>query len=78
MWAIVSIVVWGVMNFLMTGEVAGKDWWASLLATLIGGWLGDLLLGHWLWVFAGYNIIAGAIGAIVFNWLWSLVRRNMY
>jgi uncharacterized membrane protein YeaQ/YmgE (transglycosylase-associated protein family) len=77
MWGIVGIVVWGVMNFLMTGEVAGKDWWASLLATLIGAWLGDLLLGQWLWVFAGYSIIAGAIGAIVFNWLWSLVRRSM-
>ncbi|WP_245590418.1 hypothetical protein [Aneurinibacillus terranovensis] len=77
-WAVVGVVFWGIMNYWITGQVAGKGWWASLIATLIGSWLGDFLLGDWVWVIAGFNVIAGAIGAIVFNWLWSLVREKMY
>lgn len=75
-WAVVGIVIWGAMNSWMTGQVAGNGWWVSLIVTLIGSWLGDFLLGDWLWVIAGFNIIAGAIGAIIFNWLWSLVRKK--
>lgn len=73
----VGVVVWVVMNHWMTGQVAGKDWWVSLILALLGSWLGDFLLGDWVWVIAGFNVIAGAIGAIVFNWLWSLVREQM-
>lgn len=75
-WAVVSVVVWGIMNFWMTGQIAGKNGWASLIATLVGGWLGDWLLGDWLWMMAGFNVIAGVIGAGLFNWLWSLVSNQ--
>ncbi|MGD8190966.1 hypothetical protein ACQCN2_13395 [Brevibacillus ginsengisoli] len=76
MWAIVSLVVWGITNLWMTGQVTGRNWWASLIAALVGGWLGDWLLGDWLWVVAGFNVIAGVIGSGVFNWLWSLVSKQ--
>jgi uncharacterized membrane protein YeaQ/YmgE (transglycosylase-associated protein family) len=73
-WALVGIVAWGLMNLWTTGQVAGKGWVLSLIAALIGSWLGDFVLGDWIWVVGGFNIIAGAIGAVILNWLWSLVR----
>jgi uncharacterized membrane protein YeaQ/YmgE (transglycosylase-associated protein family) len=76
-WAIVGLVVWGVMNRWLTGEVAGKGWWASLIAALLGSWLGDWVLGDWVWVAAGFNVIAGIIGAVVLTWLWNLVSKKM-
>lgn len=75
-WAVVGVVFWALMNYWLTGQVAGRDWLASLIATLLGTWLGDLLLGDWAWMLAGFNVIAGAIGAIVFNWLWNLIRKQ--
>ncbi|NGQ96612.1 GlsB/YeaQ/YmgE family stress response membrane protein [Brevibacillus sp. SYP-B805] len=75
-WAVVGLVVWGIMSYWQTGALAGKGWWASLIAALVGSWLGDLLLGDWGWLAAGYNVIAGAIGAIVLTWLWSLVSKK--
>lgn len=74
-WAVVGVVVWFIMNNWVTGQ--GKNmWWASLIATLVGVWLGDFLLGDWAWMLAGFNVFAGAIGGIVFNWLWSLLRKQ--
>ncbi|HZG14788.1 MAG TPA: hypothetical protein VE710_07160 [Candidatus Bathyarchaeia archaeon] len=75
-WAIVGVVVWAGMSYLVSGEVGGKGWWASLIAALLGSWLGDMLLGDWLWMLAGFNVFAGAIGAIVLTWLWSLVAKS--
>ncbi|MGO0059846.1 hypothetical protein ACTID9_07520 [Brevibacillus fluminis] len=73
-WAVVGVVVWIVMNTWLTGQ---KDmWWASLIATLVGTWLGDFLLGDWAWMLAGFNVIAGIIGGVVFNWLWGLLRKQ--
>lgn len=75
-WAIVGLVVWGGMNRLLSGEVVGKGWWASLIAALVGSWLGDFLLGDWVWLVGGFNVLAGAIGAIALTWLWSLVPKK--
>lgn len=74
-WAVVSLIVWIIMNTWVTGQGKGC-WWASLIVTLVGSWLGNALLGQWAWILAGFNVFAGAIGAIVFNWLWSLVRKQ--
>lgn len=76
-WAIVGLIVWGGMNYFMSGKIGGKGWWISLVAALLGSWLGDFLLGDWVWVVAGFNVLAGAIGAIVLTWLWSLVDKSM-
>lgn len=76
-WALVSLVVWWGMNLLMTGKAGGSNWLASLIVALLGSWLGDLVLGNWLWMLAGFNVIAGAIGAIVLLWLWNLIAKQM-
>lgn len=76
-WALVGVVVWLVMDYFMSGKAGGSGWWASLIVTLIGSWLGDFLLGDWLWMWAGFNVIAGIIGAVVLNWLWSLLRKQV-
>lgn len=74
-WAVVGLLVWWGMNTLVKGD--GSGWWASLIVALLGSWLGDLLLGDWLWVWAGFNVIAGVIGAFVLTWLWSLISKKM-
>lgn len=76
-WAIVGVVVWWAMNMLMTGKAGGTGWWASLIVALLGSWLGDLILGNWLWMWAGFNVLAGAIGAIVLTWLWNLMSKQL-
>ncbi|GED67887.1 hypothetical protein BRE01_15890 [Brevibacillus reuszeri] len=75
-WAIVGVVVWWAMNMLMTGKASGTGWWASLIVALLGSWLGDLVLGNWLWMWAGFNVIAGVIGAVVLTWLWNLITKK--
>ncbi len=76
-WAVVSLVVWVLMNYFTTGQAAGKGWWASLIVTLVGTWLGTFLLGSWAWVVAGFNVIAGIIGGAVLHWLWGLLRKKV-
>lgn len=76
-WAVVGLVVWWAMNMLMTGKAGGNGWLASLIVALLGSWLGNLILGNWLWMWAGFNVIAGAIGAIVLTWLWNLVSKQL-
>ncbi|MGE5704187.1 MAG: GlsB/YeaQ/YmgE family stress response membrane protein [Clostridia bacterium] len=73
-WAVVGVVVWWVMGQLAS-KGSSSGWWLSLLATLVGSWLGDYLLGDWWWMVAGFNVVAGLIGAVVLNWLWSQIRK---
>ncbi|WNC15684.1 GlsB/YeaQ/YmgE family stress response membrane protein [Brevibacillus brevis] len=76
-WALVGLVVWWAVNMVMTGKAGGNNWWASLIVALLGSWLGDVLLGNWLWMWAGFNVIAGVIGAVVLTWLWNLVSKQL-
>ncbi|MDC0761028.1 MULTISPECIES: hypothetical protein [Brevibacillus] len=76
-WAVVGVVVWWAMSRICSGKAAGSGWWASLIAALLGSWLGDLVLGDWLWMWAGFNVIAGVIGAVVVTWLWCLVVKQL-
>jgi uncharacterized membrane protein YeaQ/YmgE (transglycosylase-associated protein family) len=76
-WAVVGLVVWWGMGTMMKGSAGGSGWWMSLIAALLGSWLGDLLLGDWLWMLVGFNVIAGAIGAIILTWLWNQVSKQM-
>ncbi|WJQ82435.1 hypothetical protein [Brevibacillus brevis] len=76
-WAVVGVVVWWAMSLICKGKANGSGWWASLIAALLGSWLGDLVLGDWLWMWAGFNVIAGAIGAVVITWLWCLVVKQL-
>lgn len=76
-WAVVGLIVWWGLNTWLKGDgAAAGGWWASLIFALLGSWLGDLLLGNWLWVLAGFNVIAGAIGAIVLTWLWHFFSKK--
>ncbi|NRR04658.1 hypothetical protein HP570_20810 [Brevibacillus sp. RS1.1] len=76
-WAVVGVVVWWAMSLICKGKATGSGWWASLIAALLGSWLGDLVLGDWLWMWAGFNVFAGAIGAVVITWLWCLVVKQL-
>lgn len=74
---LVGLVVWWGMNMLMTGKAGGTGWLATLIVALLGSWLGDLILGDWLWMLAGFNVIAGAIGAVVLTWLWNMIAKQL-
>lgn len=82
MYWIVLIVV-GVIVSLVFNPIFFKGktfkyggYWSILIAALLGAWVGDLVLGNWGWMLASYNVIAGLIGAVIFNFLWDLIAKD--
>lgn len=67
---------WAVKSWLAKEKSLYGGIWVLLLASIIGAWLGDVILGDWGWMLAGYNVIAGIIGAFVLGWIWTLVGVN--
>ncbi|SHF27133.1 hypothetical protein SAMN02746089_01601 [Caldanaerobius fijiensis DSM 17918] len=51
-------------------------YWSVLIASLLGAWVGDAVLGNWGWMLASYNVIAGLIGSVVFNFVWDLIAQD--
>lgn len=39
--------------------------WGTIISSFVGGLLGELILGDWGIALAGFNVIAGIIGALV-------------
>lgn len=73
-WAVAGLVAWWAMGQWMKGNEGMGGSWASLVMSLVGAGLGDWVLGDWLWMLGGYNVVAGLIGAFVVNWLWGLLK----
>jgi uncharacterized membrane protein YeaQ/YmgE (transglycosylase-associated protein family) len=68
---IIALIVAGLLNF----EIKG-GYWNRLVGTTIGALLGDLILGNWGWMLAGFNVIAGIIGAFLIGWLYILMFKK--
>ncbi len=82
MYWLVLLIVGILIGWLATVWFAGEKqlyggWGAVLIASLVGAWLGDLVLQDWGWTIARFNIIAGVIGAGVLSWLWVLFGKNV-
>jgi len=63
------LVAWVLQAIFKNLEIPG-GYWNRLVGAVIGALLGDLLLGDWGWMLAGYNVIAGVIGAFVIGLLY--------
>ncbi|GAB7386805.1 hypothetical protein BSNK01_06410 [Bacillaceae bacterium] len=75
-WVIISLIAWWGMDRLLKAKPGWGGWVSSLIVSLIGALLGDLLLGDWWWMLAGYNVIAGLLGAVVLTWVWRYVTSR--
>lgn len=66
---IVSLLMAWVLRALTKNQQVPGGYWNIFVGSLIGAWLGDLILGNW-WLVAGYNLVAGIIGSLVIGWLY--------
>lgn len=62
-----------VKSWLAKEKTLKGEPWIRFIVTIIGAWLGDVILGDWGWMLAGYNVIAGIIGSFVLGWIWTAV-----
>jgi uncharacterized membrane protein YeaQ/YmgE (transglycosylase-associated protein family) len=78
-WLFVGVAVWFWMSYRSKGRSnrGFGGWWATLIAAIAGAGLGDWILGDWVWVLAGYNVIAGAVGALTLYWLWMAAKSKV-
>lgn len=75
---VLSAIMAGVLQLVFKNLEVPGGYWNRLVGAVIGAILGDLILGlrEWGWILAGYNVIAGIIGAFLVGWLYVyLVNR---
>jgi uncharacterized membrane protein YeaQ/YmgE (transglycosylase-associated protein family) len=72
---IVAAIV-GAIGEMIAGTKIPGGWIGSILAGLVGAWLGGLLL-HWGPVIGGIQIIPAIIGAAIFVFLIRLVSGRV-
>lgn len=67
---VVSIVIAYILQVAFKKREIPGGFWNRLLGAAVGAIGGDLILGDWGWMFGGYNVIAGVIGALVIGTLY--------
>lgn len=73
---VISVIMAGVLQFAFKNLEVPGGYWNRLVGSLIGAIIADLVLGDWGWMLAGFNVIAGLIGAFLIGWLYIyLVNR---
>ena len=70
---VVSLIMAWLLQVIFSGKEMPGGYWNRLVGALIGAWIGDLILGDWGWMLAGYNVIAGIIGSFIVGWLYILI-----
>jgi uncharacterized membrane protein YeaQ/YmgE (transglycosylase-associated protein family) len=74
---IVSLIMAWILQLVFKNLEIPGGYWNRLVGAVIGALVGDLVLGDWAWVPAGYNVIAGVIGAFLIGWLYIyLINKN--
>lgn len=69
------IMAWMLQVIFKNIEVKG-GYWNRLVGAIIGALLGDLILGNWGWMLAGYNVFAGIIGSFFIGWLYISIFKE--
>jgi uncharacterized membrane protein YeaQ/YmgE (transglycosylase-associated protein family) len=67
------LVGWAVKSWLAAEKTLRGEPWIRFIVTIIGAWLGDAILGDWIWAPYNFNVIAGIIGSFVLGWIWTMV-----
>ncbi|RXT04254.1 hypothetical protein [Ammoniphilus sp. CFH 90114] len=76
-WIIVSLLAWWGIDQWIDSNTGFGSWWASLIMSLVGAWLGDTLLGSLFFVLGGFNVIGGLAGGVLFTWLWNKAKAKV-
>ena len=75
---IVSLIMaWVLQTSFKSKEIPG-GYWNRLVGAIIGALLGDLVLGDWGWMLAGYNVVAGIIAAFLIGWLYIYIVSKQF
>jgi len=67
---VVSLVVAYILQITLKKREVPGGFWNRLLGAAVGAIAGDLVLGDWGYMFGGYNVIAGIIGAVIIGGLY--------
>lgn len=77
MYVVVLIVIALIVAAILQAKFSSREipggYWNILVGALIGSWIGDIILGDWAWMLAGYNVIAGIIGSFIIGSLYILI-----
>ncbi len=73
---VVSLVVAYILQISFKKMEVRWGFWNRLLGAAIGAIAGDLALGDWGFMFGGYNVIAGIIGAAIIGWLYIYIMSR--
>lgn len=75
---IVSLVMAWVLQTLFKSKEIPGGYWNRLVGAIVGALLGDLILGEWGWMLAGYNVFAGIIAAFLIGWLYIYILNKQF
>lgn len=70
---VTALVVAALLQAIFSSREVPGGYWNRLVGALIGAWVGDLILGDWAWMLAGYNVIAGIIGSFIIGMLYIMI-----
>jgi len=73
---IIAVIIAWLLKFIFKNIEIKGGYWNCLVGAVIGTLLGDLILGNWGWMLAGFNVIAGIIGAFLIGWLYVLIFKK--
>lgn len=78
---IISLLIWALIGWA-AGKIMGSSyaWWLNIIVGIVGGWLGDFLLGGFinLGTVAGISVggvVTGIIGAVVLIFIIRLIKK---
>jgi len=74
---IIGLIIGSIAGALTSRSLPVSGWIGTLLAGLIGSWLGESLLGSWGLTIAGIAIFPSIIGAMLLVIIVSMFMRSV-
>ncbi|NLM96280.1 MAG: hypothetical protein GX175_01445 [Halanaerobiaceae bacterium] len=78
---VLSAIMAAILQYAFKKIELPWGYWNRLIGSVIGALAGELLLsriGEWGWILAGFNVIAGVIGAFVIGSLYIFIVNKYF